>query len=194
MTQIEQLVYDGVINKEQLVLKRHQYLNLDLQQAQFVSKLFRNSSLNFSNLTLQEISKEFGTDEKTAQVILQTLLSESCIQLVNIEGVVFFNLNFLIDKLVDSYFVPEDKASHKMKINWVKNSLSFKLTDDNLTELNQLVDSGNWSKVSIVVTKLVNDKKSNWPLFMAIFSAISNKQAKNSAKLKSVLDQNWLEE
>ncbi len=194
MITIKKLIEDNVINKSQLVLTRYEYIGIDSAQAKMLSRLFKeeDAELDYSNITIDQISNKIKIDLEATKIIIQLLIEKKIIN-VNNDSKLTFDFNPLIQKLIKTYQTPLDSDSIETKIIWVKNMLNFKLSNDNLDEIKKMIDSGKWNQISIVVNEICDDTKTNWPLFVTMVSSLSNKKSEIDLKLKSILNQNWLD-
>lgn len=192
MPNIKELLKDNLINKDELIIKRYSYLNLDKSQAKFVSKIFKNKKLDYSQLTIEEISLSLSVDYETAETIVLTLVTNGYIKLINLEEEIKFNFEPLIYKLIKTYSSPKSKDNIDEKINWIKRKVSFELTNNNIQELIK-ISNENWDSVLLITNKISESKEQNWPLFISLYNTYINKNIEKSNQIKSILDTNWLE-
>jgi len=116
MDDAQKLISDGIINKKTLVLKRHSFLGFDETQAMFISKIFKKNDSNYSNLSIEDLSKIFNVTKNTTEKIIKSLISEGYIRVFYEEKKMKFDFSNLIKSLLETYGIPVKSSSLKKKI------------------------------------------------------------------------------
>ncbi len=193
MNNLNDLLSDNIINKSELVIKRHEYLGLDATQAAFLAKIFINNKECYREVDIETVSNLMNVDVATAQTILEPLLTKGLLGFNNKEGKSYFDFQKLIEKLLASYSAPSFSDSKEQKVKWIGKKLDFILTDDNVIHLNEIVEKTEWDILVKVIEKMANQKNQTFPLFVSLVETISNNIDAKREQIKSVLDVNWLE-
>lgn len=192
MLTIRKLINEGLINKSKLILKRGEYLNIEKNQILFLSKIFENDNFDFFNLKLDDISKNLVLEKKEIFKYLKKLITEGLIEFKQDGDKFYFNFNFLINKLIETYLPPNDSASFEMKYFWMKNNVDLKFANKHEKELKEIINNNNWNHLLIVFEEIIDMENVNWPLFISL---IDSKTIKNSTKkddYNKILKINWL--
>ena len=193
MSDIKKIIKDEIINKEKLVLKRYMFLNIDENQAMFISKVFRNENLRTDELSIEELSKIFGTTNETSEKIIKSLIVDGWIKVFYIEKNMKFDFSSIIKTLVESYVFPNKDTSIDKKIIWIKNTLNININKSNENKLKELIRNGEWNKIIIVSKKISNLNDQSWPLFESLYNSITLKESNEKNEIKELMDINWLE-
>ncbi len=191
---LNDLLNDNIINKSELVIKRHEYLGLDDVQASFLAKIFINNNESYSKVDIDELSKLMSVDIETVQAILKPLITSGMLGIINEDNKTFFNLDQFINKLLNSYSTPGDNDHPDAKVKWILNRLTFILTDDNISELRRMIDYYDWNIILKVIEKMGNQSDQNFPLLVSLLNVATTKKEENESQIKSILDVNWLED
>jgi len=100
---IYQLLEDGIIDKEQLVLKRHKYIGLKKQEAIFIAKLFKNKEIKEHTFSISKLANILNLSEESIQVLIRTLIASNCLKVINKDKQITFDFNYTIVKLLETY-------------------------------------------------------------------------------------------
>ncbi len=187
------LLSDNIINKSELILKRHEYLGLDAAQATFLSKIFVNNREDYSKVQIKEIASLMSVDIDTAQSIMGSLVTNGMLGIKSENGETFFDLEKLIIKLAETYSMPSEACKKETKVKWITSRLGFDLTKDNISELEDAIDNYGWETILNVIEKFDDQSNKNFPLLISLISVAANSKAKKESQIKSVMDVNWLE-
>ena len=171
----DKLLDDGIINKEELILKRRKYIGFKKQEAVFVSKLFKDSEIKDHNFTIKTLSEILKISEDTAQIIVRALVASNCLKVVNNNDEITFNFDYMITRLLETYWAPSKNASLEKQMIWIKEILGFDLNEDNKNMIANWIKDGNWDKVVLVVKKTSLVKDPSWPLLTAAYDSLEKK-------------------
>lgn len=193
MKTIKDLLNDNIINKSELILKRHEYLGLDAAQAAFLSKIFVDNREDYTKLDINEIASLMSVDTNTAETIVRPLVTKGILGIVSNNGDTFFNLEQLVTKLLETYAMPMESSKKELKINWITKQIGFDLSNDNIIELERVIDTYDWTTILNVIEKFDEQSNKNFPLLISLITVAANSKEKKENQLKSVMDVNWLE-
>ncbi len=192
MNQFKDLLNDNIIDKSELVNKRHEYLGLDATQAAFLAKIFINNKDCYENTNLNEVAELMGVNIDTARSIIEPLIINGFLTLI-VEGEEHkVNFNTFIEKLLSSYSTPLNDSTIDHKLKWIDSKIDFIINDDNRNELKTIIEKNDWEIISNVIDKLSEQTEQNFPLLISfINSALNTKQVKDE-RIKSLMEVNWL--
>ncbi|BDU67477.1 MAG: hypothetical protein TYPL_1300 [Candidatus Tyloplasma litorale] len=191
---LESLLKDNLINKSELILKKYKNLNIVYAEAKFLSKMFVDKNQNFSNLTIEKICELLDVSNKTAEKIVHCLLKKNFIKYRQINNTSYFDFEFLIEKLLNSYLPPEENSKISQKITWIDSELDIELTKENKMELQKIISNNdNWKQIVKIINKISEIKDKDWSMVSAAISSFNSNFEFNSDKYKEILDSNWLE-
>lgn len=193
MNEFTLLIKDNVLDKEQLVLKRSSFLNIDPVQSQYIAKLFANKELNFNKLSLKEISDTASIPVNAAEALTKDLIKTGLVGIKKEEENFFFDYNVLISKIIESYIAPTNDSTEEEKYNWTVKTINFELTDSNKSDLRLIIKENGWDNLKIAITKIMAIDGQTWHQLMSMYEALGVKETTDSQELKAILDQNWLE-
>ncbi len=188
------LLKDNIINKSELVNKRHKYLGLDAAQAAFIAKIFVSNKESYDKLSLEEVSKLMEVDIETARIITKELVISGYLLVSIINGKEIFDFNSIINKLIMSYSSPTEESPIEDKIDWVSKKVSFELTNDNIDQLKDVIEKLDWNVFATVIAKFIDQNDQSFPLLDAMLNSISNNGNTINKKIRSTLQINWLED
>ncbi len=191
MNDIKKIISDGIINKEKLVKKRYQFLGIDETQAMFISKIFKDD--NYKKLSIEDLSSIFDTTIKTSEKIIKSLVSDGYVKIFYDDNNMKFNFQNLIETLIKSYWVPNDKTPLKRKIIWIKETLDITLENENEKWIKDIISNGEWLKLMIVINKISKLEDQSWPLLESLYNSLTLKEENKRSDIKELLDINWLE-
>lgn len=193
MNDIKKIISDGIINKEKLVKKRYQFLGIDETQAMFISKIFKDDNDNYKKLSIEDLSSIFDTTIKTSEKIIKSLVSDGYVKIFYDDNNMKFNFQNLIETLIKSYWVPNDKTPLKRKIIWIKETLDITLENENEKWIKDIISNGEWLKLMIVINKISKLEDQSWPLLESLYNSLTLKEENKRSDIKELLDINWLE-
>ncbi len=187
------LLKDNIINKSDLVIKRHEYLGLDATQAAFLAKIFVNNEQSYNNLRIEDIAELMDVNIDTANVIIEKLITDGYLLLSNCEdgNGHLFNFDTIIEKLMMSYSSPLASDSIERKLDWINEKVSFELTNENKDELIKILNNIDWNVAATAIAKFIDQDKQTFPLLVSFFQTISISDTGNE-RVKSILKHNWL--
>lgn len=194
MNEFALLIKDDVLDKEQLVLKRYQFLGIDRIQAQFISKLFLNKELEFNCLSIKDIADTINIPADATEAMTKELVSKGIVGLKTIEGEFKFDYNTLINKLIESYIAPLNNSETESILNWIKLTLDFELTESNISDLRLIINEKGYDNLKVAINKLITMSDQTWHQLMSMYEAIGIKEKTDTQDLRHVLKQNWLED
>ena len=187
------LLNDGIINKEKLVLKRHDFIGLQKNEAIFVAKLFKNSSIENHHFTIKELASKLDISKETVQVLVKSLIASNCLKVINSSNGIIFDFDFIIEKLLESYFAPSEESALDKKIIWMEALLKFKINNDNVETIKKWIINGNWNKLVLVSKKTAMLDSPSWPLLVSAYDSLNDYKEKDTDGLKDIMNINWLE-
>ncbi len=193
MTLLNELLRDNLINRSELVNKKHEYLGLDATQAAFVAKIFVNNNECYSKIDINEASELMGVDIETANAILQPLITKGLLLISENENKVpEFNFDFLVSKILDCYDTPIQSSNIDSKINWIKTKVNFEVNEQMEEEFKKVISGMDWDILVELIKKSTTHSEQTFPLLMSLInSSPINKEAKDN-KVKEILEVNWL--
>lgn len=193
MNEFALLIKDNVLDKEQLVLKRSEFLNIGKVQILFLSKLFTKKDLNFSRLTLKEVADNMSISNQAAESLTKELVVKGLVKIKSKDGEFKFNFNTLINKLIESYIAPNNSSNQDEKLNWAIKTISFKLTTSNIEDLKLIIKENGWENLKIAITKLISMEGQTWHQLISMYESLGVKESTDINELKLILNKNWLE-
>ncbi len=193
MNEFSLLIKDNVLDKEQLVLKRSTFVNIDKVQVPFLAKLFTKKELNFNKLTLKEIADNIAIPTDAAEALTKELVGKGLVGIKSKDGEFKFNFNTLINKLIESYVAPEHSSTPEEKLNWAVKTINFELTEANLDDLKLIIKENGWENLKIAITKLISIEGQTWHQLISMYESLGVKETTDTNELKLILDKNWLE-
>lgn len=193
MTEFIRMIQDDILDKEQLVLKRHHFLEIDKIQAQYIAKLFSNKELKYSCLNLDDIANELAIPKPAVETLVKGLVNNGNISVENIDGKLTFNFDKLINRLIESYITPKNSESTEFKLNWAIKTLKFELTEKNIEELNMIIEESGWNNLAVVINKISTIKEPSYSQLISMYETLGAKENTDSQQLKDIMDLNWLE-
>ncbi len=191
MTTLNILLKDNIINKSELINKRHEYLGLDSAKAAILTKIFVAKNENLKVLTLERISELTELEIEAVKLLVKSLIVEGLVTMENIDGASSFNFEVIIDKLLATYLPPKDNSPIETKIAWIERETTL---DGKNETLLSLIKSTDWKKVISVVEVFKNQKEKTIPLFISLIESTIESSKKQDENIKSILEINWLEQ
>lgn len=193
MNEFNQLIKDDVLDKEQLILKRHRFLDIDPIKAQYIAKLFKDKELDTSSLTLKEIANSTSIPVESAEALTKELVAKGLVSIKNEGNEYRFNYDTLVNKIIKSYIAPEHERPTSEKLNWVVKTLTVELTDANINDLELIINEDGWENLKIAINKIVTLEDQTWHQLISMYEALGAKEKTESNEIKNILDKNWLE-
>lgn len=194
MLNIKDLLNDQIINKSELINKRHKYLGLDAAQAAFIAKIFVNNNDKNTIITQSEAAELMGVEEPSAKKIIEFLVLEGLVKVTENNSEVKFDFEFLIEKLISTYLPPSSSSSIEQKVDWAVNVIGIEFSNENRIELTDQISNTNWDLVLVAINEFKNQTNKTFPLLVSLIKAINNDKKENDGKIKSLMQVNWLEE
>ncbi len=194
MLNIKDLLNDQIINKSELINKRHKYLGLDAAQAAFIAKIFVNNNDKNTIITQSEAAKLMGVEEPSAKKIIEFLVLEGLVKVTENNSEVKFDFEFLIEKLISTYLPPSSSSSIEQKVDWAVKVIGIEFSNENRIELTDQISNTNWDLVLVAINEFKNQTNKTFPLLVSLIKAINNDKKENDGKIKSLMQVNWLEE
>lgn len=193
MIEFIRMIQDDIVDKEQLVLKRFRFLNIDKIQAQYIAKLFSNKELKYYDLSLEDICNELSIPKQAGETLVKGLVKDGIILIQSKDGNITFNFEPLINKLIESYITPNDSETTDVKLDWAVKTLKFELTPKNIEELKLFIDENGWTNLSIVINKISTIENPSYSQLISMYETIGARETTDSQQLKELMDLNWLE-
>ncbi len=159
----------------------------------FISKIFKDDNDNYKKLSIEDLSSIFDTTIKTSEKIIKSLVSDGYVKIFYDDNNMKFNFQNLIETLIKSYWVPNDKTPLKRKIIWIKETLDITLENENEKWIKDIISNGEWLKLMIVINKISKLEDQSWPLLESLYNSLTLKEENKRSDIKELLDINWLE-
>ncbi len=195
MNEFNRLIKDNVIDKGKLIIKRSSFLDVDKVQAQFISKLFSNENIDFSNLTIKDIAKTISISDESAEIMTKDLISKGLIGIVKSNSLEYrFNYDLFIDKLIESYIAPNSNSSVEKKVDWTTKTLDINFSNSNINDLRKIIEANGWENLKLVIQKLLVIDNPTWHQLISMYESLGVKDNSKETELKKILDKNWLED
>ncbi len=193
MKLLNELLNDNIINRSELVNKRHEYLGLDATQAAFMAKIFINNKECYKDIKLNEASELMGVDIDTSKAILESLITNGLLMVGQDENnEPTFDFDFLICKLMECYDTPISKSDISKKLDWIESKVAFEVTDQMKKEFTKVISGMDWNILVEIIKKSTEQSEQTFTVLMSMInSAPINKEAKDQ-KVKEILEVNWL--
>ncbi len=187
---MDKLLKDNLINKSELINKRHKYLGLDAVQAAFLAKIFINNNEENNKLNLESVSQKMSLDDESTKKVLAPLITCGLLSVESIDGNEFFNFENLIKRLLETYLPPKNSSTLSEKLEWIKDETHIDIEN---IEIKNIVNNIDWSTIVEVVKALSEKNEVSVPLFVSMINSIVKDNTKQNETIKSILDINWLE-
>lgn len=194
MLNIKDLLNDQIINKSELINKRHKYLGLDAAQAAFIAKIFVNNNDKNTIITQSDAAELMGVEEPSAKKIIEFLVLEGLVKVTENNSEVKFDFEFLIEKLISTYLPPSSSSSIEQKVDWAVKVIGIEFSNENRIELTDQISNTNWDLVLVAINEFKSQTNKTFPLLVSLIKAINNDKKENDGKIKSLMQVNWLEE
>lgn len=194
MDEFNRLIKDNVIDKEKLIIKRSSFLDVDKVQAQFISKLFSNENIDFSNLTIKDIAKVISISYESAEIMTKDLISKGLVGIKNDNSEYRFDYNLFINKLIESYVAPNSNSSIEKRVDWTIKTLKINFSDSNINDLKKIIKANGWENLKLVIQKLTMIDNPTWHQLISMYESLGIKDNSKETELKNILDKNWLED
>lgn len=192
MNQLKDLLKDNIINKSELVIKRHEYLGLDVAQATFLAKIFVNNNESYEKININEIAKLMDVNVDTAKEIVSLLITKGLVKFTIENEDLILNFDTFIIKLLSSYSKPENDSAIDQKLKWIDTKVDFIINDNLRVQLLKIIENNNWDAISKVVDKFAEQNEQNFPLLVSLIQSALDTREEKENEIKSVLNTNWL--
>ncbi len=191
MSTLNILLKDNIINKSELINKRHKYLGIDSAKAAFLTKIFITNNEDFTKLSLERISELTELESETANHLIKSLIVDGLVTMENSDGNTEFNFEVVIIKLLSTYLPPTNNSPIETKMAWIEKETTLDSKNDQLVSL---IKTTEWEKVISVVEVFVNQNEKTIPLFVSMLESTVTSTKKQDENIKSILEINWLEQ
>ncbi|BDV02294.1 MAG: hypothetical protein HPAVJP_1830 [Candidatus Hepatoplasma vulgare] len=192
----EQLLIDGVLNLESLLLKKSNHLKLEAEEIIFILKII--PILKKNKITEKEIYKKLIIKKKDLDTYLSSLLKNKYVKTFfrKSEDNVIFDFFPLWEKLLQFYQTPTEDSTFEEKSKWFLNMLDFENDSYILETLSKWINEKDFKHIVDLVSKvqLSELKNISWNSFVTIHDKLFEKNTKNNKNtLKEIINLNWLE-
>ncbi len=193
MELLNELLNDNIINRSELVTKRHEYLGLDATQAAFLAKIFINNKECYKDIEINEASELMGVDIDTSKAILESLITKGLLMVgTNENNEPTFDFDFLINKLLHCYKTPISNSNIDKKMEWIESKVDFEINEQMKDEFTKVICGMEWDILVEIIKKSTEQSEQTFPVLMSMInSAPVNKEAKDQ-QVKQILEVNWL--
>lgn len=194
MPLVNDLLKGNVIDREKLLLERFSFLNIDEKQVIFIAKILRNNNIDFSNVSIEDISKTINMSDETSKNIIESLISDSYIAVISTPNGLRFNFNKLTKILLETYLPPKENSTLTKKVKWILEKVNFDKEQLNEAFLSEFVEKSEWKKLLFIIEKISTStiEKVTMPLIITSYESIAKTKESNES-LKEILSSNWLE-